>query len=68
MTLIYTDGKAQGGAWASQAGASEPDSFTSKLARHSENTSLIRTAGNPASFTRNEPLVTRYPLTHDKRP
>jgi len=49
MTRIYTDkAEAQGGAWASQAGAASSNLFTSELARDCENTSLTRFASSPA--------------------
>jgi hypothetical protein len=41
-------GKAQGGAWASQAGAAFSNPFTIELARNFENTSLTRFASGPA--------------------
>jgi hypothetical protein len=41
-------GKAQGGAWASQAGAAFSNPFTSELALDCENTSLTRFASGPA--------------------
>ncbi len=41
-------GKAQGGAWASQAGAAFSNPFTIELARDCENTSLTRFASAPA--------------------
>ena len=49
IAQICTDNsEAQGNAWASQAGAAFSNPFTSELARDSENTSLIRSADNPA--------------------
>ena len=49
MTRIYTDkAEAQGGTWASQAGAAFLNPFTSELARVCENTSLSRFASSPA--------------------
>ncbi len=49
MTRIYTDkAEAQGGAWASQAGAAFSNPFTSELARDCENTSPSRSASGPA--------------------
>jgi hypothetical protein len=41
-------GKAQGGTWASQAGAAFSNPFTSELARDCANTSLSRSASGPA--------------------
>ena len=41
-------GKAQGDAWASQAGAAFSNPFTIELARDCENTSLTRFASGPA--------------------
>jgi len=41
-------GKAQGGAWASQAGSAFSNLFTSELARDCENTLLTRFASSPA--------------------
>jgi hypothetical protein len=41
-------GKAQGGAWASQAGSAFSNLFTSELARDCENTLLTRFASGPA--------------------
>jgi hypothetical protein len=41
-------GKAQGGAWASQAGAAFSNLFTSELARDCEIASLTRFASSPA--------------------
>ena len=47
-TKIHKRGEAQGGAWASQAGAEFSNPFTSKPARDCENTSPSRSASGPA--------------------
>ncbi len=55
ITRMGTDDtKAQGGAWASQAGASFSNPSTSELARDSENTSPTRSANGPAEAMRAE--------------
>jgi hypothetical protein len=48
MAPIYTDGKARGYAWASQAGSSEPDSMASELADATVSELLTRFASGPA--------------------
>jgi hypothetical protein len=53
MTRIDTDKKCfdtQGRAWADQAGVAFSNPSTSELARHCENTSLIRRADRPAAL------------------
>ena len=55
MTRNDTRGEAQGGAWASQAGVSEPDSLISKLADAPVSESPTRSASAPASS-----LATRH--------
>ena len=55
MTRMDTDDtEAQGGAWASQAGAAFSNPSTSELARDSENTSPTRSASAPAEAMRAE--------------
>jgi hypothetical protein len=55
MTRIDTDDtEAQGGAWASQAGAAFSNPSTSQLARDCENTSPTRSASGPAEAMRAE--------------
>ncbi len=55
MTRMDTDDtEAQGGAWASQAGAAFSNPSTSELARDSENTSPTRSASGPAEAMRAE--------------
>ena len=50
MSQIYTDkAEALGGAWASQAGASESDSLKSKLVDSPVSESLTRCANGPAA-------------------
>ena len=49
MSQIYTDkAESLGGAWASQAGASESDSLKSKLVDSPFSESLTRCANGPA--------------------
>ena len=55
ITRMCTDDtKAQGGAWASQAGAAFSNPSTSQLARDCENTSPTRFANGPAEVMRGE--------------
>jgi hypothetical protein len=60
------EAETQGGAWASQAGASEPDSLASELADSPVSESLISSAAGPALALDprlSTPLWLPYPLS-----